>query len=122
MANKVLKIDGYGRTIAGTANLDKQEFTIAFDGSQSGAIPFGTVDSLTAVLAFVNGIEVNITYDAYVSTSTSMDILADVSSPGYPNVIDLYWNGSNCFNSGANPTPLGDLEAGDVVRIYSIDI
>lgn len=122
MANKVLKIDGYGRTLAGAVALDKQEYTIAYDGGQSGAAPFGTIDNLYATLAFVNGIEVNITYDAYVNSATSMDILADTTSPGYPNTINLYWNGSNGFNSGANPTPLGDLEAGDVVRIYSIDI
>ena len=122
MANKVLKIDGYGRTLAGAISLDKREYIIASGNSKSGAIPFGTIDNLYASLAFVNGIEVNITYDAYVNSATSIDILANTTTIGYPNIINLYWNGSTGFNAGANKTSLGDLEVGDVIRIYSVDI
>ena len=118
---KILKIDGSGKTIAGGISLNSQEYTIANDTSKTGAISFGTIDNIYGVLAFVNGIEVKITYTTLASSTTSIDILADTASPSYPTTVNLYWNGSSC-NSGAHPSLLGDLETSDIIRIYSIDI
>ena len=118
MVNKVLKIDETGRTLAGNVDLIKQEYAIENDGGRDGTIPFGTIDNLTAKLAFVNGIEVNIVYGGD-GTNPGIDILADESSPSYPNTINLYWNGT-AFTVSASP--LGNLETGDIIRIYSLDI
>jgi hypothetical protein len=117
---KFLKIDGYGRTIAGDIRLDKQTYTIANDTSKVGAIPFGTIDNIYGVLAFVNGIESNITYDAYANVSSTIDILADTTSANYPTTINLYWNGSSC-NGGTSSSLLGNLETNDIIRIYYIN-
>lgn len=119
---KVLKIDGYGRTTAGTIGFNKHEYFIADDGSPTGAVSFGTIDNIYGVLAFVNGIEVNITYDAYASVINTVDILADTDSVGYPSLINLYWNGSQFNGGGETMSSLGDLEGNDIVRIYSVDI
>lgn len=118
MVNKVLKIDGYGRTLAGNIDLIKQEYIIENFYGGSGTTPFGTIDNLTAKLAFVNGIEVNIEYSGD-GTNPGIDILADEASLLYPDIIDLYWNGS-AFTVSASP--LGDLEENDSIRIYSLDI
>ena len=121
MANKVLKIDGYGKTLAGTIGFTSQEFYINDPDDFTGATSFGTTDNLTSVLAFLNGIEVKIVYDSATNIRSTIDILADTDSAGYPTIIDLYWNGS-VLGMGEGSTNLGNLEDGDFIRIYSIDI
>ena len=121
MANKVLKIDGYGKTLAGTIGFTPQEYYITETDQFTGAISFGTIDNLNAVLAFVNGIEVKIVYESTTNVINTIDILANTDSAGYPTLIDLYWNGS-ILGSGEASSSLGDLENNDFIRIYSIDI
>ena len=118
---KVLKIDGYGRTIAGTIGFNKYEYSIADDDSKTGAIPFGTIDNIYGQLAFLNGVEINLVYDGYTNVANTIDIIADTDSVSYPSIINLYWNGSQC-NGGGNMSLLGDLEGNDIIRIYSVDI
>lgn len=123
--NKDIKINETGKILAGRLNLIKQECTIENNLALSqcivGLYPFTRIDHIYAVVAFVNGIEVNITYTIPANVTSSIDILADTSSSGYPSSIDLYWNGSS-FQGGTYASPLGDLELNDVIRIYSIDI
>ena len=67
MVNKVLKIDGYGRTLAGNIGFTPQEYYITEADQFTGAISFGTIDNLNAVLAFVNGIEVKLVYESTIN-------------------------------------------------------
>lgn len=66
-------------------------------------------------MAFWNGLEVNVYVGDPAAATTDADIIADSTTPGYPTITDVYWNGSA---NGATASNLGDMLLNDVIRLF----
>jgi len=99
----------------------KVEDTILTVNEGDGTAAFGSINIATlqgasnTILGFLNGIEVNVEIGDPTLVGTSVDIVVDNTSGGYPAATDVYWHGSNY---GVSASLLGDAEVGDVIRIY----
>jgi hypothetical protein len=95
------------------ASANEADGTSAFGSANISGLPNLAVSE--TILGFVNGVEVNVEVGNPAVLGTDVDIVFDNTTPTYPGTTDIYWKGSNY---GASASNLGDLEVGDIVRIY----